>query len=100
MSDHDPKTRPSAPAPDPGDATPPHGDELRHESTFGRSDRYANQDDPESQPRPTTAAVACARSTTRPRRTRGWKSGAGSTAPNSGQSNVTFAELAAKLSLH
>jgi hypothetical protein len=51
MSDHDPKTRPSAPAPDPGDATPPHGDELRHESTFGRSDRYANQDDPESQPR-------------------------------------------------
>jgi hypothetical protein len=51
MPDKDPLNGPQNPAPDPGDATPPHGDELRHESTFGRTDRYANQDDPESQPR-------------------------------------------------
>ena len=25
--------------------TPPHGDELREEITFGRTDRYANLDD-------------------------------------------------------
>jgi hypothetical protein len=25
--------------------TPPHGDELRDEITFGRTDRYANLDD-------------------------------------------------------
>lgn len=38
----------SDPEVDRGDLTPPHGDELRAESTFGRTDRYANQDDPES----------------------------------------------------
>ena len=27
------------------DLTPPHGDELRGEVTFGRTDRYANADD-------------------------------------------------------
>jgi hypothetical protein len=27
------------------DLTPPHGDDLRDEVTFGRSDRYANLDD-------------------------------------------------------
>ena len=27
------------------DLTPPHGDELRSEVTFGRSDRYTNLDD-------------------------------------------------------
>jgi len=27
------------------DLTPPHGDELRSEVTFGRSDRYSNVDD-------------------------------------------------------
>ena len=27
------------------DLTPPHGDELRAEVTFGRTDRYANSDD-------------------------------------------------------
>jgi len=27
------------------DMTPPHGDELRSEVTFGRSDRYTNVDD-------------------------------------------------------
>jgi hypothetical protein len=27
------------------DLTPPHGDELREEVTFGRTDRYANADD-------------------------------------------------------
>jgi hypothetical protein len=27
------------------DLTPPHGDELREEVTFGRTDRYANVDD-------------------------------------------------------
>ena len=27
------------------DLTPPHGDELRGEVTFGRTDRYANVDD-------------------------------------------------------
>jgi|tagenome__1003787_1003787.scaffolds.fasta_scaffold20385627_1 hypothetical protein len=31
--------------PDQGDVTPPHGDELRSEATFGRTDRYANADD-------------------------------------------------------
>lgn len=51
MPDHDPTSPSNTPAPDTHDTTPPHGDELRHESTFGRSDRYANQDDPESQRR-------------------------------------------------
>jgi hypothetical protein len=37
--DH-PKTRR-----DQGDATPPHGDELQSERSFGRTDRYANADD-------------------------------------------------------
>ena len=27
------------------DVTPPHGDELRSEATFGRTDRYTNLDD-------------------------------------------------------
>jgi hypothetical protein len=27
------------------DLTPPHGDELREEVTFGRTDRYSNIDD-------------------------------------------------------
>lgn len=27
------------------DVTPPHGDELRSEATFGRTDRYTNVDD-------------------------------------------------------
>jgi hypothetical protein len=31
--------------PDEQDLTPPHGDELRDEITFGRTDRYANIDD-------------------------------------------------------
>jgi len=30
---------------DAGELTPPHGDELRSEETFGRSDRYSNIDD-------------------------------------------------------
>lgn len=30
---------------------PDEADELRRERTFGRSDRYANQDDPQSQAR-------------------------------------------------
>jgi hypothetical protein len=30
---------------DEGDLTPPHGDELRSEETFGRTDRYTNIDD-------------------------------------------------------
>ena len=30
---------------DEGELTPPHGDELRSEETFGRTDRYANIDD-------------------------------------------------------
>jgi hypothetical protein len=34
---------------DRGDLTPPHGDELRSEETFGRTDRYANQDDPDAE---------------------------------------------------
>ena len=33
------------PQPDEQDLTPPHGDELRSEETFGRTDRYANVDD-------------------------------------------------------
>jgi hypothetical protein len=34
---------------DRGDVTPPHGDELISEATFGRTDRYATQDDPEAE---------------------------------------------------
>jgi hypothetical protein len=30
------------------DVTPPHGDELRSEVTFGRTDRYTNVDDEEA----------------------------------------------------
>jgi hypothetical protein len=30
---------------DKGDLTPPHGDDLRDEETFGRTDRYSNIDD-------------------------------------------------------
>jgi len=30
---------------DEGELTPPHGDELRSETTFGRTDRYSNIDD-------------------------------------------------------
>ena len=30
---------------DEGELTPPHGDELRSEETFGRTDRYSNIDD-------------------------------------------------------
>ena len=30
------------------DMTPPHGDELRSEVTFGRTDRYTNVDDEEA----------------------------------------------------
>ena len=30
---------------DENDLTPPHGDELRNEETFGRTDRYSNIDD-------------------------------------------------------
>jgi hypothetical protein len=40
----------SHPEPDRGDLTPPHGDELVSEETFGRTDRYANQDDREAEP--------------------------------------------------
>jgi hypothetical protein len=58
-------SRQSTAAADRGDLTPPHGDELgapperdaegrddelRRESTFGRTDRYANQDDPDAEP--------------------------------------------------
>jgi hypothetical protein len=32
---------------DRGDATPPHGDELHSERSFGRTDRYTNADDPD-----------------------------------------------------
>jgi hypothetical protein len=39
----------SSPEADRGDLTPPHGDELRSEGTFGRTDRYANQDDPDAE---------------------------------------------------
>ena len=42
-------SRESDPEVDPGDVTPPHGDELRAEATFGRTDRYANQDDPDAE---------------------------------------------------
>jgi hypothetical protein len=42
-------SRQSTPEADRGQVTPPHGDELRTESTFGRTDRYANQDDPEAE---------------------------------------------------
>ena len=64
--EHDRNTsRQSTPEVDRGDVTPPHGDELtgaeghepharaadelRREETFGRTDRYANQDDPEAE---------------------------------------------------
>ena len=30
------------------DLTPPHGDNLRSEETFGRTDRYSNMDDEEA----------------------------------------------------
>jgi hypothetical protein len=30
---------------DEGELTPPHGDELRSEESFGRTDRYSNIDD-------------------------------------------------------
>ncbi|PYR88507.1 MAG: hypothetical protein DMF84_27810 [Acidobacteria bacterium] len=40
---------PDDPEADRGDLTPPHGDELRAEGTFGRTDRYANQDDPDAE---------------------------------------------------
>ena len=33
---------------DEGELTPPHGDELRSEETFGRTDRYSNIDDASS----------------------------------------------------
>jgi hypothetical protein len=42
-------SRESNPEADRGDLTPPHGDELVSEATFGRTDRYANQDDPEAE---------------------------------------------------
>jgi hypothetical protein len=42
-------SRQSTPEVDRGDLTPPHGDELRSEGTFGRTDRYANQDDPDAE---------------------------------------------------
>jgi hypothetical protein len=42
-------SRQSTPEADRGELTPPHGDELRTEGTFGRTDRYANQDDPEAE---------------------------------------------------
>jgi hypothetical protein len=35
--------------PDEQDLTPPHGDDLRSEETFGRTDRYTNVDDAEAQ---------------------------------------------------
>jgi hypothetical protein len=35
--------------PDHGDATPPHGDELVSEHSFGRTGRYANTDDPDAE---------------------------------------------------
>lgn len=38
------------PQPDEQDLTPPHGDELRSEETFGRTDRYTNVDDATAQP--------------------------------------------------
>ena len=36
------------PQPDAQDLTPPHGDDLRSEETFGRTDRYTNVDDDEA----------------------------------------------------
>ena len=36
------------PQPDEQDFTPPHGDDLRSEETFGRTDRYTNVDDDEA----------------------------------------------------
>jgi hypothetical protein len=42
-------SRRSTPEADRGDLTPPHGDELRSEDTFGRTDRYTNQDDPDAE---------------------------------------------------
>ena len=44
-----PKKDKASPQPDRGDATPPHGDELQSEHSFGRTDRYANSDDPEAE---------------------------------------------------
>ncbi len=56
-------SRQDTPERDRGDLTPPHGDELtgsgqepragdelRREETFGRTDRYATQDDPDAEP--------------------------------------------------
>jgi hypothetical protein len=37
-----------APQSDEQDLTPPHGDDLRSEETFGRTDRYTNVDDDEA----------------------------------------------------
>ena len=37
------------PQPDEQDLTPPHGDELRSEETFGRTDRYSNVDDADAE---------------------------------------------------
>ncbi len=31
------------------DLTPPHGDDLRSEETFGRTDRYSNMDDDDAE---------------------------------------------------
>ena len=42
-------SRESRPEADRGDLTPPHGDELRSEESFGRTDRYTNQDDPDAE---------------------------------------------------
>jgi hypothetical protein len=42
-------TNHTTPLPDRGDATPPHGDELRSEESFGRTNRDANADDPDAE---------------------------------------------------
>jgi hypothetical protein len=44
------ESRDNSPEVDQGDLTPPHGDELRSEETFGRTDRYATKDDPDGEP--------------------------------------------------
>lgn len=52
MSDKDRKgdaARKGADEVDHGDVTPPHGDELISEASFGRTDRYATQDDPDAE---------------------------------------------------
>lgn len=52
MADKDPLSRDAASHDhplDPLDATPPHGDELTGERSFGRTDRYANRDDPDAE---------------------------------------------------